>query len=105
MQIRQKYPRQKQPGLSCGTMPHTAGDITVTSGHLPENDYEVLVPVSMAEGTSIGRQIDASVNGQKLTVTGYYEDNDASGKESTDFYLVNENTIKYDMITDSGPLT
>ena len=77
------------------------GDITVTSGHLPENDYEVLVPVSMAEGTSIGRQIDASVNGQKLTVTGYYEDNDASGKESTDFYLVNENTIKYDMITDS----
>ena len=78
-----------------------AGDITITSGCLPENDYEVLIPASLAEGTSIGRQTDTTVNGHKLTVTGYYEDRENHAGGNTDFYLVNENTIKYDMITGS----
>lgn len=77
------------------------GEITLTSGRLPENDYEVLLPASMTDGTSIGRQIDTKINGHKLTVTGYYQEKQKPSNENTEFYLVNENTIKYAMITGS----
>lgn len=73
-----------------------AGEYTVKKGRLPENDYEVMVPYSMADAMPLNKTIDQKVNGQKLKVVGYYQ-----SPENMEVYLVNENTIKYSMITES----
>ena len=68
----------------------------LTEGRLPENDYEVLLPADMAQPGLTGKEIEGSVGGRKLTAVGFYElspeDTDKGG-----YYLVNENTIRWDM--------
>lgn len=69
-------------------------DITITKGRLPENDYETIVNKSNQGEIKIDKQIDVEVNGKKLTVVGYYD-----SKTNMQDYLVNNNTVKYDVIT------
>ena len=69
-------------------------DITITKGRLPENDYETIVNKSNQGEMKIDKQIDVEVNGKKLTVVGYYD-----SKTNMQDYLVNNNTVKYDVIT------
>ncbi len=68
-------------------------DITITKGRLPENDYETIVNKSNQGEMKIDKQIDVEVNGKKLTVVGYYD-----SKTNMQAYLVNNNTVKYDII-------
>ncbi len=73
--------------------------ITLKKGRLPENDYEVIVNISNQSNMKLNKKIKTTVNDTELTVVGYYdsETNDNS-------YLVNENTAKYKLISESQNL-
>jgi ABC-type antimicrobial peptide transport system permease subunit len=66
----------------------------------PENDYEVLVDSDYAKSMKLGSEIKTKVNGQKLTVAGYYTSDEVQGK-----FFVNNNTIKYRLIGELENMT
>ena len=70
-------------------------DITLTKGHLPKNDYEVIVNKSNQDEMKLNKTIGTKINGTKLKVVGYYE----SQNDRQD-YLVNNNTVKYKLINE-----
>lgn len=74
--------------------------IELRNGRMPENDYETLVNVSNKDSMPLNKQIKTSINGTPLTVVGYYY-----SKSGLTSYLVNNNTIKYDLITTSSDIT
>ena len=63
-------------------------DITLVEGQLPINDYETIVNISKKND-----DINIKVNNTNLKVVGYYE-----SKTNRINYLVNNNTIKYNLI-------
>lgn len=74
--------------------------ITLEKGRLPKAVYEVVVNESYAGEMPLNKQINIKVNGKKLTVVGYY-----STKASTDYRLVTQKTIKYNLIRKSTNIT
>ena len=68
--------------------------IELKKGRLPENDYEVIVNISNEYNMKLNKEIDYSVNNKKLVVVGYYD-----SKYNYNYLLVNNNTIKYNLIT------
>ena len=68
--------------------------IELKKGRLPENDYEVIVNISNEYDMKLNKEIDYSVNNKKLVVVGYYD-----SKFNYNYFFVNNNTIKYDLIT------
>ncbi len=75
-------------------------DITITKGRLPENDYEVIVNKSNSAEMKLNKPIKTEVNGKGLTVVGYYD-----SKTNKQDYLVNNNTVKYDVISKNNGFT
>lgn len=75
-------------------------EFSLAKGRLPENDYETIVPESRKYDMPLNKEIDTKVNGRKLKVVGYYK-----SPESAENFLVNENTIKYSMITKAKGFT
>lgn len=73
--------------------------ITLTKGVFPINDYEIIINEDLKDSYKLGALIDAKINETKLKVVGYYHSNDGLNK-----YLTNENTCKYDIITNSQDL-
>lgn len=71
-------------------------DITLKKGRLPINDYETIVNISNQYTMKLNKKINTKVNDTELTVVGYYE-----SKTSESAYLVNSNTAKYKLITES----
>lgn len=69
-------------------------DISITKGRFPTNDYEVIVNVSNQYDMKLNKTIDEEVNGEKLKVVGYYD-----SKTNRQDFLVNNNTVKYDIVT------
>lgn len=63
-------------------------------GRLPSNDYETIVSYDKKYDYPLNKEIDMKVNNKKLKVVGYYE-----SSENLDVFLVNQNTIKYSMIS------
>lgn len=74
-------------------------EITLKKGRMPEGDYEIIVNHSFSSQMKLNKTIDATVNGQKLKVVGYYESK--YGKEE---YYANPNTVKYQVIENSQNL-
>ncbi|MBR4231017.1 MAG: ABC transporter ATP-binding protein/permease [Bacilli bacterium] len=70
-------------------------NINLKKGRLPENDYEVILPISKEGEYTLNKQIKEKINDTKLTVVGFYDNNNVSS------YLVNSNTIKINLITTS----
>ncbi len=70
--------------------------INITKGRMPVNDYEVIVDYTNEWDMPLDKTIDKSVNGNKLKVVGYYK---TKSNEYISQYLVNNNTIKYNLIT------
>ena len=68
--------------------------IELKKGRLPENDYEVIVSNRHEYDMKLNKEIDTKVNDKKLVVVGYYD-----SKDNYDYYFVNNNTIKYNLIT------
>lgn len=75
-------------------------DITITDGRLPENDYEVIVNKSNSEEMELNKSIKTEINGNQLTVVGYYE-----SKTNKQNLLVNNNTVKYNVISNNYGFT
>lgn len=75
-------------------------DITITKGRLPENDYEVIVNKNNQQEMKLNKPIKTEVNGKQLTVVGYYD-----SKTNRQDYLVNNNTVKYAVISKSNGFT
>lgn len=75
-------------------------DIELKKGEWPEDDYEVLVNEKNEEDMKIGKEIKQKVNGKKLTVVGYYSD-----AYDSDYMLVNNDTVKYNLISHSQNIT
>ena len=74
-------------------------DIVIKKGRLPVNDYEVIVNISNQYNMKLNKKIKTKINNVELTVVGYY---DSSNGENA--YLVNENTAKYKLISQSQNL-
>ena len=72
-------------------------DIKITKGRLPKNDYETIVNKSNQEEMKLNKPIKTEVNGKQLKVVGYYE-----SKTNRQDYLVNSNTVKYNVISKSN---
>lgn len=76
----------------------TVEDLKLKSGHLPSNDYEVVVDYDERAMMPLNKTIDKKINNQKLKVVGYYE---STSKNSRRYY-VSKNTFKYDVIEKSS---
>lgn len=74
-------------------------DIVLKKGRLPINDYEVIVNISNQYNMKLNKKINTKVNNTELTVVGYYDS--STGENS---YLVNSNTQKYKVISESQNL-
>ena len=71
-------------------------DIELKKGNYPVNDYEVIVNIKNGDTMPLNKYIDTKVNDKKLLVVGYY-----FSKDNMDAFLVNNNTVKYDLISKS----
>ena len=71
-------------------------DIELKKGNYPVNDYEVIVNIKNSDTMPLNKYIDTKVNEKKLLVVGYY-----FSKDNMDAFLVNNNTVKYNLITKS----
>ena len=71
-------------------------NLKIKKGRLPENDYEVVININDELTHPLNSKLDKKINDRKLTVVGYYDGN---------YMLVNENMIKYDLISKSKNLT
>ncbi len=76
--------------------------IKLIEGTLPQNDYEVIVNKENKDTYPLNKNMDLKVNGKKLKVVGYYES--ILGSDILN-YLVNSNTIKYDLVTKTSNIT
>ena len=70
--------------------------IKLIKGRMPNNDYEVIVNAMNEYDMPLNKTINESVNGTKLKVVGYY-----TSSEGINYYLVNNNTVKYNLISQS----
>ncbi len=75
-------------------------EITLKKGRLPKAAYEVVVNELNAFEMPLNKEINTKVNGKKLLVVGYY-----TTKVASDYKLVTEETIKYNMISKSSNIT
>ena len=72
-------------------------NIQLKEGRLPYYDYETIINIAKKEEYKLNKEIDYKVNGKKLVVVGYYYSQD-----NLQDYLVNNNTIKYNVINSSN---
>ena len=75
-------------------------DVSLVKGSWPDGDYEVVVNEKYKEDMPLNKKISQKVNDRKLTVVGYYSD-----RYDSDMMLVNENTVKYDLIRNEVDVT
>ena len=75
-------------------------DIKITKGRFPTNDYEVIINKSNQEQVKLNKPIKAEVNGKQLIVVGFYD-----SKTNKQDYLVNNNTVKYNLILTNNGFT
>ncbi len=76
-------------------------EFTLKAGELPDEPYETLIPYDYVYEYYIGKELEnIKVNGKKLVVSGYYE-----SSENSDVYLVNQDTIKYSIISSAKSFT
>jgi len=74
--------------------------IRLEKGNWPINDYEVLVNIQNKDFMPLKKTIDTKINGKKLKVVGYY-----SSSYDLEYYFVNSNTVKYNLILNSKDIT
>ena len=74
--------------------------IELKKGKSPDNDYEVIVNINNEESMTLNKEISTKVNGKKLKVVGYFY-----SKNNYNYYLVNNNTIKYNTISNKSNIT
>ena len=73
-------------------------EIKLTSGRMPQNDYEVIVNHTYG-GYELNKSSNIKVNGKELLVVGFYD-----SINEIQSYLVNNNTVKYKLIETSNEI-
>lgn len=79
--------------------------IKLTKGRMPENDYEVILSKNYEYTYELNKEIDVKINNKKLKVVGYFEILDNSNIYKSNYYLVNNNTIKYKLVSKTNVIT
>ena len=74
--------------------------IELKKGSWPNNDYEIIVNISNQETMPLNKEINTKINNKKLKVVGYY-----TSKYHYDYYLSNNNTVKYNLIETKDNIT
>lgn len=74
--------------------------VVLKKGKYPSGDYEVMVNIDNIDSMPINKEIDIRVCNKKLKVVGYY-----SSMDNINYYLVNNNTIKYNNIDSMDNMT
>lgn len=74
--------------------------IELKKGTYPMKDYEVIVNISNKDTMPLNKEITTKVNNKKLKVVGYY-----TSKYNYNYYLVNNNTIKYNLLNNISNIT
>ena len=77
-----------------------SSEVSLIKGSWPENDYEVIVNEKNKDSMPLNKEISQKVNDKKLKVVGYYSD-----KYDSDLMLVNNNTVKYNLIRSKTNVT
>ncbi len=77
-------------------------DYEFDGGVVPVNDYEVVISDMYSGDVKVGKTIDKKINGHKLKVVGYYEDDSEDG---TTLMLVNPKTLMYSVIEKQSGIT
>lgn len=75
-------------------------NISLEKGRWPTNDYEVIVNIRNKDSMPLNKYINDKVNDKQLLVVGYYYD-----KYGSDLKLVNNNTVKYNLIRSIDNIT
>jgi len=91
------YPETEQESLDVKDYNLYMDDIEIVKGRLPVNDYEVIVNNSNKHTMKLNKTISEKVNDKELKVVGYY-----TSKTNRQDYLVNNNTIKYKVISEAN---
>ena len=71
----------------------------LAKGRMPSNDYEVMVDIGKEDEMPLNKEINVKINDRKLVVVGYY-----NSQYNFDYYFVNSNTIKYNLISTTTSL-
>ncbi len=74
--------------------------IKLTKGRYPENDYEVILNSRNEYVVSLNSQTKTKVGDRSLKVVGFYD-----SEYDYDLYLVNNNTVKYNLINNKDDMT
>ena len=74
--------------------------VEIKKGRTPNNDYEVIVPISNEEVMPLNKEINQKINGKKLVVVGYY-----TSVEQINLMLCNTTTRKYLIILKNQSIT
>lgn len=83
------------------TLAKKGKDIEVVKGEAPEKDYEVMLPASLESWeVYVGGEIDKTINGHKLTVSGFYK-----SKREDQSYYVNRKMARYDYMKSQKTVT
>ena len=77
-------------------------NVKLVKGKLPINDYEIIVNINNERFMPLNKNIDISINGNKLKVVGYYE---SINGNNINAYLTNNNMVKYNLIKNANILT
>ncbi len=93
-------PTEGEQGITLVDVALMTQEITLKKGRLPKAAYEVVVNETYSGEMPLNKEISTKVNGKKLLVVGYY-----STKVATDYKLVTEETIKYNLIYKSSNIT
>ena len=97
-------PSQFQLAIAVGSVPDDSGDaamltqtatssgqilsygfvsddptIQITKGEAPKSDFQVLIPADLEVQYPIGKSVETKINGETLTVSGYYHDDRGGG--------------------------
>jgi putative ABC transport system permease protein len=72
---------------------------TLKKGKLPQNDYETVINYKYSDYYPLNNTLTVKINNTKLKVVGYYE-----SAENSDYFLVNNNTILINLLTDTNRL-
>ncbi|MBQ6366921.1 MAG: ABC transporter permease, partial [Erysipelotrichaceae bacterium] len=77
-------------------------DVELENGKWPKGDYQVMVSGKNRDDKAyaIGKKLQETLNGKSLKIVGYYTD-----PYDSDFLLVNNKMVKYDLIEKTNNLT
>ena len=77
-------------------------DVELENGKWPKGDYQVMVSGKNRDDKAyaIGKKLQGTLNGKSLKIVGYYTD-----PYDSDFLLVNNKMVKYDLIEKTNNLT